>query len=326
MVMVHPLVIINPSSRGGRGATDWPLAAVSLRTHFGTFEPRFTESPGDAVRIARDEAVRGRRLILTFGGDGTISEAARGIVDSGKPCELGVLPHGTGADFLRTLAMPRRLADAARAIRNARATLVDVGEVSFSNGASRTFINSASFGLSAEVADAVNRDGAAKSRGSFAYVSATLEGAKRFQPKRVELRIDDGAWAHRWITSVSLHNGKYFGGGMKMAPSASITDGTLDLVVVERMRLERLLLRAPVIYFGLHVALPEVQVRPTRVLEARSYQGKRRSESESGSEPKSKHERRMLVEVDGDIAGQLPARFTLRERALRVRVPEGRLS
>ena len=127
-----PLVIVNPASRGGAGGRDWPSAASTLATHFGAFECRFTESTGHAVEIARNEAKAGRQLLMTFGGDGTISETARGILGSGAPCELSVLPHGTGGDFIRSLASPARLADTARGLRRGRTVRIDVGPRPFS--------------------------------------------------------------------------------------------------------------------------------------------------------------------------------------------------
>ena len=99
-------------SRGGAGSKDWPFAATALHSHFGPFERHFTTGPGEASLVAQSEAESGRRLLLTFGGDGTISETARGIIASKTNCELGVLPHGTGGDFVRSLSIPKRFADA----------------------------------------------------------------------------------------------------------------------------------------------------------------------------------------------------------------------
>ena len=63
-------------SRGGAGSKDWPFAATALHSHFGPFERHFTTGPGEASLVAQSEAESGRRLLLTFGGDGTISETA----------------------------------------------------------------------------------------------------------------------------------------------------------------------------------------------------------------------------------------------------------
>ncbi len=109
-----PLIIINPAAGGGAAGRSWASAAATVRSHFGPYECVFTEGEGDAIRIAEEQSRAGRRLLITFGGDGTISEVASGILRSGAEVELGFLPQGTGADFLRTIGTPKRLADAIR--------------------------------------------------------------------------------------------------------------------------------------------------------------------------------------------------------------------
>lgn len=296
--MPIPLVIVNPASRGGRGASDWPGAACALRSHFGAFECRFTKGPGDAAEIAREAAERGRALVVTFGGDGTISESARGILESGMPTELGILPHGTGGDLVRSLALPTNLGDAARTLRRGRTVTIDVGRVVFAGGREKSFVNSASFGLSAEVARRVS----GKERGG--YIAETVRAASAFRHPEVELTVDSRPSRRLRITTVSLHNGRFFGGGMKMAPEARLTDGLLDLVVVRKLSLSKLVCESPLLYLGAHLGLPEVEHGRVSVLEARSM-------DPSVDVP---------IEMDGEVDGSLPARFEIRRRALRLRV------
>lgn len=295
--MPQAVVIVNPVSRGGRGARDWPAAASALRSHFGAFECRFTEGPGDAARIAREEAERGRRLLVTFGGDGTISESARGILESGKPVELGILPHGTGGDLARSLPFPRRLADAARALRRGRSVSIDVGRVLFEDGREKSFVNSASFGLSAEVARRVGR------RKSGSYLAETAKAASQYRHPEIELTVDSGPRRRLRITTVSLHNGRFFGGGMKMAPEASLTDGLLDLVVVRKLSLAKLVRESPLLYLGAHLGLPEVEHCKVRVVEVRPL------------DPATP----LLMEIDGEVEHRFPARFEILRQSLRIR-------
>jgi YegS/Rv2252/BmrU family lipid kinase len=293
-----PLVIVNPASRGGRGASDWPAAASALRSHFGAFECRFTQGPGDAARIAREEAARGRALLVAFGGDGTISESAQGILESGMAVELGILPHGTGGDLVRSLPLPTRLRDAARALRRGRTVAIDVGRVVFEGGREKSFVNSASFGLSAEVARRVGR------REGGGYIGEAVKAASEYGFPEVELRVDSGPPHRLRITTVSLHNGRFFGGGMKMAPEATLTDGLLDLVVVKKLSLAKLVRESPLLYLGAHLGLPEVEHGRVSLVEARSVN------------PAIE----VLVEIDGEVEHRLPARFEIRRRALRIRI------
>lgn len=300
---MDPLVIVNPASRGGAGARDWARAAATLASNLGGFERRFTEGPGHAVEIACEEARAGRRFVVTFGGDGTISEAARGILAAGAAgaeCELGVLPHGTGGDFIRSLAMPTRLADAARALRGGATVSIDVGRVRFADGGERSFVNSASFGLSGEVAHRANRS----KKSSLSYARHTVAAALDYGFP--EVRIARNGAEHRLrITTVSLHNGRFFGGGMKMAPAADLTDGELQLILIKKMSTFKLLRCAPLMYWGAHLGVSELEHGPVRRLDAASVDD----------------DTVVRVEVDGESPGQLPASFDVDPGALRVRVP-----
>jgi diacylglycerol kinase (ATP) len=89
-----------------------------------------------------------------------------------------------------------------------------------------------------------------------------------------------------------------------MAPEADLTDGLLDLVVVKKLSLAKLIRESPLLYLGAHLGLPEVEHGRVRVLEARSL-------DPSVDVP---------VETDGEVEGSLPARFEVRRRALRLRV------
>src|SRR5262245_45727500 len=129
--MTLPLVIINPESAGGSTRETWPRIASDLRTHFGSFNCGFTERAGQGIELAAEAARKGAKLIIACGGDGTISEVANGILQSGKNVELGIIPSGTGGDFRRTLEIPSRTRDAARILRIGRTVRIDVGRVSF---------------------------------------------------------------------------------------------------------------------------------------------------------------------------------------------------
>ncbi len=302
--LMLPLVIVNPTSGGGSGASDWPSAASALASHFGPFERRFTERAGDGLRIAREEALKGRPCLLTFGGDGTVSEVARGILDSGRACELGVLPHGTGSDFIRTLGIPGRLADAARSLRQGHRQVIDVGRVALDDGEAHPFINAASFGLSGDVAYEANRSRKSLG-GTTTFALATLRAAAGFRAPDIWLALDEERPRRLRVTTVSFHNGRFFGGGMKMAPEAKLTDGKLDAVIVQKLSLGKLVSRSPLLYGGLHLGMREVERR--RVVRARAFC--------------ARPEQRVRLEIDGESLGFLPATFEVVPKALAVRLP-----
>ncbi len=301
-----PLVIINPASGSGSAGRDWGSASTIMRSHFGPFENRFTRSRGDAARIAEEEARAGRDLIISFGGDGTISEIAGGIVNSEMDCELGVLPHGTGADFLRTLKFPKNLTNAARALRNGQSSIIDMGQVEYCKPeggfASRFYINSASFGLSGVVASQVNNQKKILG-GTFSFAVGTVRAAMLFNNPRISLEMDGQRWISSVITTVCFNNGRYFGGGMKIAPRASPVDGRLDAVIVKKVSFLKLLTHAPLLYWGAHLGLSVVHSK--QIISARAWP--------------VDTDRKVIVEIDGETPGELPAEFKICPAALKVR-------
>jgi len=153
--MTLPLVIVNPASANGATQKNWPKIASDLRTHFGAFSVAFTKTIGDGRVLAAEAAKQGTKLIIACGGDGTISEVANGIIDAQQETELGVLPSGTGGDFRRSLELSNSVAATARALRDGRVRVIDVGRVTFVNDRGereiRNFVNVASFGMSTAV-------------------------------------------------------------------------------------------------------------------------------------------------------------------------------
>ena len=311
-----PLIIVNPAS--ARGATEkaWPATASELRRHFGAFSVAFTRRGGEAVEIAEREARAGRRFIIAAGGDGTINEVANGILRAGTDsnAELGVLPSGTGGDFRRTLKIPARAADAARTLRDGRTLATDAGRVAFTNERgeeeSRFFLNVASFGMGGDVIRRVKtRAGLPPlaSRvlgGKVSFAFATVQAALEFEKPRVRVSIDGGRESQLTITNFCVANARYFGGGMKIAPTAKLTDGLLDVVAIGDMSTLTVLANSYRLYLGTHLGMQQVRHAHARRIKAR---------------PAS--DEVVKLEVDGELVGRLPAEFEILPGALRVRCP-----
>ncbi|HVG29569.1 MAG TPA: diacylglycerol kinase family protein [Pyrinomonadaceae bacterium] len=316
--MTLPLIIVNPSSAGGATGAGWARAAGDVREHFGAFNCAFTRGAGDARVIAEREARAGRRLIVACGGDGTISEVASGILASGADAELGVLPSGTGGDFRRTLRMPRRTRDAARALRDGRTVRIDAGRVEFENETGgrevRHFVNVASCGMGGEVirrakgADetAPSARGANLLGGRASYAVASAQAALSFENPRLLVRLDGGRERHVVVTNLCVANARYFGGGMKIAPHAKLTDGLFDVVAVGDLGALSIFSNAHRLYLGTHLGMSQVHHARARKVGVRAAGG-------SGE--------KVLLEVDGELVGSLPATFEVLPAALVVRAP-----
>lgn len=311
-----PIIIVNPASAGGATGKAWPKIASAFRRHYGPFECRFTASPGDALSMAADEARSGRKFIIACGGDGTANEVANGILRSGADAELGILPAGTGGDFRRTLKIPASPAAAARALRDGKWRLIDVGELTYQRRdglqESRYFLGVASFGLSGEVIRRV-KEGSASGLpragalgGMAAFALATLQTTFATGARTVVVQIDEAPEHRLDVLNLCIANARYFGGGMKIAPSAELDDGRLDIVVIGDLGRLKVLAHAPRLYTGTHLGIDQVTHLRALSLTARA--------ASPGEE--------IGIEIDGELLGRLPIEAAIRPGSLRVRCPQ----
>jgi YegS/Rv2252/BmrU family lipid kinase len=310
-----PLVIVNPASARAATRDVWPALASDLRTHFGPFSCAFTERAGDGRLLAAAGALEGRRLIIACGGDGTASEVANGILESGAECEMGLLPSGTGGDFRRTLGIPQRAAEAARALRTGRTRLMDVGRVSYLNhngeNESRYFLGVASFGMSPSVIERVKESspswlpqrGARWLSGRVSFAVATLRTTLASPRTTVAVQLDSHPERRLTVANLCVANARYFGGGMKVAPDALLDDGRFDIITIGDLGALKILANAHQLYMGTHLNMEQVHHALAARVEARP----------------AREDTVVAIEVDGELPGRLPATFEILPRALRVR-------
>lgn len=254
-------------------------------------------------------------MIIACGGDGTISEVANGILESGCEAVLGILPSGTGGDFRRSLGIPARTADAARALRTGRARLLDVGRVTYLNHQgiqeSRHFLGVASFGMSTDIIERVKEKDApgligARTgwlKGKLSFAVATMQSTLSAPETSVFVQLDDQRERRVSVSNLCIANARYFGGGMKVAPDALLDDGRFDVVVIGELGALKILTNAHKLYRGTHLEMEQVQQTRARIVKAR---------------PARKNEE-VMIEIDGELPGRLPASFEILPRALRVR-------
>lgn len=313
--MALPLVIINPSSASGSTGEAWPRVASDLRSEFGAFQTAFTKVRGDAASIATDAARKGIKLIIACGGDGTISEVANGILSCGRDTELGIVPSGTGGDFRRTLEIPAQSRAAARVLREGRTRRIDVGRISFRDHdggeAMRYFVGVASCGLSTKVIRRVKAGGPdwlpentpKWLGGRISFGASLLQTGMRTEAIRLLVQLDDSHERHLLVATLCVANARYFGGGMKIAPEAKLTDGRFDVVGVGDLGAMKIFTSAPRVYLGSHLSMPEVSHALARKVTVRP----------------AERESIVDLEVDGELPGRLPATFQIIPEALRVR-------
>jgi len=307
---VKPFLVVNPRSAAGRTGRHFDRIARAVRAAVGDFECAFTRERGDGARLAREAVAAGGELIVAVGGDGTASEVVDGLTTSRHPRDrdplFGFVPRGTGGDLRRTLGLPEDLAAAARILASRNDVVCDLGRIEFVGHAGeplvRHFANVAGFGVGGVVAGEVNR-GLKLGGGKLAFMYASAKALLRWSDQRVRWRADGGPWREEAITSLSVCNGRYFGGGMKVAPDARIDDGLFDVVVWSGLGIADFVTKKRMLYDGTHVTLPNTQVLRARTVEAEA----------AGDAP-------VLLDVDGEQPGRLPVRIEILPGALRVRV------
>lgn len=306
--MAGTVLVVNPQSAGGKTERRWPELRATIAEAFGPFEERFTRAAGDATRLTREALRAGAELVVAVGGDGTINEVVNGFFDEAGPvnpkASFGIVPAGTGGDFIKTLGVPRDTFAAAAALKSAPRA-IDVGRLCYVDAggqpALRHFINIASFGIGGLVDRYVNQSSKALG-GKLSFAIATLKAGAAYKNARVRLTLDDGPAKEGRIYNVAVANGRYFGGGMKVAPDAALDDGWFDVITMGDFNFGDLILRGLDIYSGKHLSNPKVSVHRARRIEATPTDGGE-----------------VLLDVDGEAPGRLPATFELLPGALQVR-------
>jgi diacylglycerol kinase (ATP) len=296
-------VIVNPVAGAGKTARLWPMIMELFRGQGLRFEHDVTEAPGHAVELAREAAVDGYNMVVSIGGDGTINEIVNGLYASGNIGEalLGIVSTGTGSDYIRTIGVPRRYEDACRCFLEPRKITVDLGIVEYSDRgtrAERLFVNFAGMGFDAEIVRRTTQQ--YKALGSLtSYLLGTLTTLVFYRNQDITLVVDGEAMDKR-VCTVVMNNGRYGGGGMFTAPDASIDDGYFDVMIVGDMSKPDLLRSLPRIYKGTHLTHPKVTMKKAKEIEVRSFGG------------------RMQLQADGELLGQVPARFRILPSILKV--------
>lgn len=305
------LVVVNPRAGSGKACAVGDALCRVLAGAGLQFERVDSKGPADAGELRSTELLRGASVIAAVGGDGTFNEVAQGLIGSdGEPAPgpaLCLVPAGTGSDLGRTLDLcsdPQQVLERLMT----RERKIDLGSVEYAlrdapgERRTRAFLNVTSIGLSAVVAARCNR--APKWLGGrLTYLGASLLSALGYQNQALVVRRD-GAKAHEGkVTFLAFCNGRYFGGGMKIAPDADPADGSLDSVLIGDLSKRETYALTSHIYEGTHVSRPRVAVSRGREFEV------------AGSLP----DQNVEIEIDGETPGTLPVRVRLFPGAVTLR-------
>ena len=307
---MHLRVILNPTAGSGGAARKKSAITRALTVAGVAPEVVHTEGPGDAGRLVREARRDGVDCVVLVGGDGTLNDAAQGFLETDGTIasgpDLGLIPSGTGGDFRRTFELGDAVEEAAERLLRASPRPLDLGLLSVTSHdgqlVRRAFLNIASFGIGG-LTDRIVNSSPKWMGGKAAFFTGTLRAMLVYKNAPVRVRVDGQVWLEAPIFNVALANGRFFGGGMMIAPNADPSDGLLDVVALhDQSKLQSSLL-AQHIYKGTHLGQRGVSVTRGKVIEA---------------EPLAATTE-VLVDMDGETPGRLPLRAELSPGALRLR-------
>jgi YegS/Rv2252/BmrU family lipid kinase len=284
-------LLVNPASAHGHTLKLLPRVEQALdawRIAFRTLRTRSLEH-GVAQALL---AVEAGELPVVMSGDGLIGAVGGALAGSETP--LGIVPAGRGNDLARLLGIPGDPEGAVAVLAAGHTRRIDVGEA---NG--RRFLGIASSGFDAEANRRANET--TLLRGNLVYAYAGIRTLLGWKPAR--FTVQAGGRRIRFSGySVSAANGRFYGGGMMIAPDADPCDGEFDVVTVGEVGKLRFLGNLPKVFKGTHVEEDEVRVFRAPRLEL------------SASRP-------FPVYADGEHLTDLPVSLRLLPRALSILVP-----
>ena len=304
-------VIVNPESANGKTGKKWPKIYDVLKNKISApLEYAITERPAHALELAKRGIQKGYNAFVAVGGDGTVNEVVNGLMKENKSfpqgVKIGIISHGTGKDLIKTLGIPVDVESAAMVIADGYTKKFDLGEATFTDHdgkqCKRFFLNVGDLGFSAAVVERVNSN--SKAFGGFiSYLSGLFSTLITFRNKRITLAIDDYYSEERIVNSVNVANGKYFGGGMCIAPEAKADDGIFEIAVVGDITRRNVIANVGKLYRGTLASHPLVDY----------YRG---------NKVKVESSQRVLIDLDGEQLGTLPVTFMIKQKAIEIFVPK----
>lgn len=329
---LRTFIVANPTSGAGSVDREWDVIERQLKNTLGEYDVAFTKGPGHATLLTREALRAGWEMVVAVGGDGTLNEVVNGFFERPEPKDhyqlqaegwlhwrgtapepinkdavLGMIPMGTGGDFRRTVGLMGGWREAVGALKGDNTRTIDVGQVGFigHEGKIETcfFINIAGGGLSGAVDDVVNKS-SKRLGGTVSFALAAFKAFSRYSNPEIELRMDEVDEVRQRITTFVAANGQYFGGGMWIAPGASITDGQLQVVTLGDLGKIEAVPTLARVYSGTHLGDEKVWRRQAKIISARCLD-------------RGAH---VLLDIDGEQPGRLPATFHVHSRAIQLKI------
>lgn len=231
------LFIVNPiSGIGKQHAVEQIIGERLDKTKFDA-EIVYTKEAGHATKLSHEASDAGIEIVVAVGGDGTVNEAAAGLV--GTATALAIVPAGSGNGLARHLKIPMNLKRAVEVINTGNILKIDTATIN-----DQLFVNVAGVGFDASIA---KKFAVAGKRGFSTYLRITTGAYKNYEPKQYTLVIDGKVFKRRALL-ISFANSSQFGNNTTIDPAASVNDGYIDVCIVGKMPYWKAVFYAPLLF------------------------------------------------------------------------------
>jgi len=242
------LFVINPAAGKGRGIKEIPR--IQERFEEFDYEIIISKEANGITKMVREELEKNYTDIIAVGGDGTLGEVINGVME--KDITVGVLPLGSGNDFIKTLGLSEDFEERIVAIEKGSTKELYVPSVN-----NHYFINVLGWGVDAEIIKEKNKN--IIREGRLNYLFSTFKMLLVYKPKEVTFTIDEKVYTKE-VYLVAVGNGQYVGNGMKICPGGNPEEKELEICVVEKMPLRTLLRHFPKIFKGTHGSVSGIDI------------------------------------------------------------------
>lgn len=319
------LAVVNVFAASKKAGSVWKKAAEMLAASGVRYKAMFTGGRDNAIAISRKASAKGYRKFIAVGGDGTVHDVLNGIMEyldaDGSQVQLsdftlGVLPVGSGNDWVKSTGVPREIGAAVEVIARGLIGLQDVVRVSVLDPSDHSsaplavsyMANVGGVGLDARVCEIVNRKKEQGRRGKQLYLSALVYCIRHRVPIRAKVVCDGNTVFEGKYLSIALGVGKYSGGGMRQTPLAELGDGLLDVTVIPDISLWTIAREVPKLFNGkLHESGVVTMQKCGKVVVLPA--------GEADAEP---------VEVDGEVIGRAPVMMEVLQQRINVLMKDPR--
>jgi diacylglycerol kinase family enzyme len=304
--------VVNPKAKAGEVGARLDEIRRAVDRAFEQWEVFVSEGPGHATELTQKAIEAGYDIVAALGGDGTCNEVVNGFFNGRltrrRSTVYSILPWGTGSDLAKTLRAPGGLEDALWVASTGMTLPTDVGHIDGlthdGRPFERVFINVLGFGANGDVVDRVNK-GSKRLGGKFTFYKSTVDSLMQYKPGQVKVEWEGPDGPGEWtgeLLSGFLANGAYCGGGMHVGRGGSMHDGAFDLTLLPNFGLLGNVARSWRLYDGSVWKIPGARRAYATKVTARGL----------GDEP-------VLLDVDGEQPGILPATISVLPKSLMVR-------